>query len=123
MLRDAAPGGSRIALPWDATVGAFSLPESVEAVARSLKIKVLPLEVHGPADSEAAMAAATKERVNGLLVAATPMFNQHSKRLADLLTKTRVPGISQVHSRHQPQDRQGPRPDYSAVAPAAGRIR
>jgi ABC-type uncharacterized transport system substrate-binding protein len=94
LLREAAPGAWRVAFLWDATVGAFSLPKSVETVARSLKMELLPLEVHGPADFEAAVAAATKERVNGLMVAGTPMFNQHSKQLADLLTKNRLPGIS-----------------------------
>jgi putative ABC transport system substrate-binding protein len=94
LLREAAPGASRVAFLWDATVGAFSLPKSVEAVARSLKMELLPLEVRAPADFEAAVAAATKERVNGLMVAGTPMFTQHSKQLADLLTKNRLPGIS-----------------------------
>jgi putative ABC transport system substrate-binding protein len=94
LLREAAPRASRVAFLWDATVGAFSLPKSVEAVARSLKMELLPLEVRAPADFEAAVAAATKERVNGLMVAGTPMFTQHSKQLADLLTKNRLPGIS-----------------------------
>ena len=94
LLREAAPPASRVAFLWDATVGAFSLPKSVETVARSLKMELLPLEVHAPADFEAAVAAATKERVNGLVVAGTPMFNEHSKQLADLLTKHRLPGIS-----------------------------
>ena len=94
LLREAAPGVSRVAFLWDATVGAFNVPKSVEAVARSLKMELLALEVHGPADFEAVVAAATKERVNGLMVAGTPMFGQHSKQVADLLTKNRLPGIS-----------------------------
>jgi putative ABC transport system substrate-binding protein len=94
LLREADPGVSRVGILWDATVGAFRVSKSVEAVSRSLKIELVPLEVHAPADFEAAVAAATRERVNGLVVAGTPMFTRHSKQLADLLSKNRLPGIS-----------------------------
>ena len=43
---------------------------------------------------EAAVAAALRERVNALVVAGTPMFTQHSRQLADLLAKNRLPAIS-----------------------------
>jgi putative tryptophan/tyrosine transport system substrate-binding protein len=94
LLREADPGVSRVGILWDATVGAFRVSKSVEAVSRSLKIELVPLEVHAPADFEAAVAAATRERVNGLVVAGTPMFTRHSKQLADLLSKNRLRGIS-----------------------------
>ena len=94
LLKEADPGVSRVGILWDATVGAFRVSKSVEAVSRSLRIELLPLEVHAPADFEAAVAAATRERVNGLVVAGTPMFTRHSKQLADLLSKNRLPGIS-----------------------------
>jgi putative ABC transport system substrate-binding protein len=94
LLREADPGASRIGILWDATVSAFRMSRSVETVARSLKMELVPLEAHAPADFEAAVATALKERVNALMVAGTPMFTQHSKRLADLLTKNRLPGIS-----------------------------
>ena len=92
LLKEADPRTSRVGILWDATVGAFRPSRSVEAVARSLKIELLPFEVHAPGDFEAAVAAARKERVNGLMV--TPMFTQHSKPLADLLARNRLPGIS-----------------------------
>jgi putative tryptophan/tyrosine transport system substrate-binding protein len=94
LLKEADPRTSRVGILWDATVGAFRPSRSVEAVARSLKIELLPFEVHAPGDFEAAVAAARKERVNGLMVAGTPMFTQHSKPLADLLARNRLPGIS-----------------------------
>ena len=93
-MREADPGVSRVGILWDATVSAFRLSKSVEAVARSLKMELLPFEVHTPADFEGAVAAATKERVSGLMVAGTPMFVQHSRQLVDLLAKNRLPGIS-----------------------------
>jgi len=94
LLREADPGVSRVGVLWDATVGAFRLAPPVEAMARSLKIELLPLEVHAPTDFEAAMAVATKGRATALLVAGTPMFVQQSKQLAALLVKNRLPGIS-----------------------------
>jgi putative ABC transport system substrate-binding protein len=94
LLREADPGASRIGILWDATVSAFRMPRSVEAVAGSLKMELIPLEVHAPADFEATVAAALRERVNALVVAGTPMFTQHSRQLADLLAKNRLPGIS-----------------------------
>jgi putative ABC transport system substrate-binding protein len=94
LLREADPAVSRVGILWDATVSAFRLSKSVEAAARSLKMELRPFEVRAPADFEGAVAAAMKERVSGLMVAGTPMFTQHSKQLADLLAKNRLPGIS-----------------------------
>ncbi len=94
LLREADPGVSRVGVLWDATMGAFRLAQPVEAMARSLKIELLPLEVHTPTDFEDAMAAAKKGRATALLVAGTPMFVQHSNQLAALLVKDRLPGIS-----------------------------
>ena len=94
VLREARPGLSRAGVLWDATTGPFVLDRPTAEVARALGVELVPLEVRGPADFEASVVTATKERIGGLIVQGSPIFVRHRTRIADLLTKHRLPGIS-----------------------------
>ena len=94
LLREARPGLSRVGILWDATTGPFRLQKETAEVAQTLGIELLPFEVHGPADFDGTVAAATKQRVGGLLFAGSPMFVRNRRKIADLLAKHRLPAIS-----------------------------
>jgi len=94
LLREVRRGLSRVGILWDATTGPFRLQKETAEVAQTLGIELLPFEVRGPTDFDIALAAATKERVGGLLFAGSPMFVRNRKQIADLLTKQRLPAIS-----------------------------
>jgi ABC-type uncharacterized transport system substrate-binding protein len=63
-------------------------------VAQALGIELRLFEVRAPTDFAAAVAAATKERVGGLLFAGSPMFVRNRTQIAALLTEHRLPAIS-----------------------------
>jgi putative ABC transport system substrate-binding protein len=96
LLREVRRGLSRVGILWDATAttGPFRIQKETAEVAQTLGIELLPFEVRGPTDFDVALAAATKERVGGLLFAGSPMFVRNRRQIADLLTKERLPAIS-----------------------------
>jgi len=94
LLREVRPGLSRVGILWDATTGPFRLQKETAEVAQALGIELRLFEVRGPTDFDATVVAATKERVGGLLFSGTPMFVRNRIRIADVLTKHRLPAIS-----------------------------
>ena len=98
LLKDTVPRLSRVAILWDANIGPYVLAkERFEAAAGSLGLQLLPFEVRGPNDFDAAFKGVIKERANGLHVGATPLFGagNQGKRIADLAAKNQLPTISQ----------------------------
>jgi putative ABC transport system substrate-binding protein len=93
-LREVVPGLSRVGILWDLTVGPFRLEKETAEVAQALGIELVPFQVHGPADFDGALSAATKARARGLLFAGSPMFVRNRREIADLLTKHGLPAIS-----------------------------
>jgi putative ABC transport system substrate-binding protein len=55
---------------------------------------VIPFEIREPSDFEAAVAAATRRQVGGLILVGSPMFVRNRKQLADLLLRHHLPAIS-----------------------------
>jgi putative ABC transport system substrate-binding protein len=96
LLREVRPGLSRVGILWDATTGPFRLQKETAEVAQALGIELLPFEVRRPTDFDVAIAAATKERVGGLIFAGSPMFVRNRRQIADLLTKHRLPAICEI---------------------------
>ena len=97
LLKETIPRLSRVAILWDANVGPYVLRKELADAARSLKLQLLPFEVRGPNDFNAALEAFKKERAGGLHVHPTPLFSagNQGKRIAELATKDRLPTISQ----------------------------
>ncbi len=92
LLKEAIPGLSRVAVLWNPNnvTSAPSLKDT-EAAARSLALRLQPLEVRGPNELDGAFQAATMGRARALLAVPDPMFLVHRTRIADLALKTRLP--------------------------------
>ena len=65
----------------------------LEEAGRVLGVEVIRLVARTPADFEGAMSAAMKARVDGMMVAGTPMLRTNRRQLADLLARHRLPAI------------------------------
>jgi putative ABC transport system substrate-binding protein len=68
----------------------------LNVAARSLEVKLQPLEARGPNEFEGAFAAMAKERVGALLVLSDVIFNSHGQWLAELAVKSRLPSANAV---------------------------
>ncbi len=93
LLKEAVPKLSRVGVLWGADFDPQTARQ-LEVAARSLGLELLRFEVWDPKDLAAAVGAATKERVGALLVPGSPLFVQQRGRIADLLTRHRLPAIS-----------------------------
>ena len=93
-LKEVVPGLSRVGFFWDTTTNAFRLPGETAEVARSLAVEVIPFEIREPSDFEAAVTAAARRQVGGLILVGSPMFVRNRKQLADLLIRHHLPAIS-----------------------------
>jgi putative tryptophan/tyrosine transport system substrate-binding protein len=95
LLRETVPRISRVAVLSHAgsTTGALSLKE-LEAAGQSFGIHLHILGVRGPGDFDAVLTPAIRERADALIVLTSPLFSTVGKRMADFVTKNRLPGIS-----------------------------
>jgi putative ABC transport system substrate-binding protein len=94
LLKVAVPQASRVAILWNPGNPAHALMlKEAEAVARSLKVQLQPLEARGPEDFGSAFAAMNRERAGAVLILGDGMFSLHQARVADLVTKSRLPTL------------------------------
>ena len=95
MLRDMVPKLSQVALllpaghPRNRTI-----LEGLQPAAKTLGIKILPLEAGSLPDIDTAFAAMAKAQVRALIVSNDPLFSQNNARLAELAAKQRLPAIA-----------------------------
>jgi len=93
LLKETVPGITRVAVLWNETGINVGLKE-YEPGAQALKIQLQSLEVRGPhPDLEGALQAATKGRANAFITSRSPLLLLHSKRLADLAIRNRLPSM------------------------------
>ncbi|MEX2222716.1 MAG: ABC transporter substrate-binding protein [Candidatus Rokuibacteriota bacterium] len=64
-----------------------------ETVARALGIRLVVVDARGPEDFDAAFVTIAGERAEGLIVFADGVFLAHRKRLAELASRLRLPGV------------------------------
>ena len=95
LLKEAVPGVSRVAVLWNPAISerAPEFPE-VEAAAQSLGLQVISLEAREPGELEAAFEAASGQRANALLTLDNALLSANRGQLAELVTKSRLPTIS-----------------------------
>jgi putative ABC transport system substrate-binding protein len=93
LLTEAVPEVSRIAYLWNPGYGPIALRslEEVQAVAKTLGVKIQSLEVRKPQDFEPAFSAMTREHADALFVLPGPLTNPNNKRIADLALAHRLP--------------------------------
>ena len=102
LIKQAVPGARRVALLLKPDSGPeHALKERVKAMddaARALGIRLQLVEARVPEDVDRAFADMAKARADAAIVAATPLFDVHRRRLADLAAKNRLPTVFQFRS-------------------------
>lgn len=95
LLKECAPGVTKIAVLWDETIGKLQF-DATDAAGRALGLSVLSLPVKRTENLHEAFAAAARMRANGLLVLTSPIFTGRRVRsvIAELALKHRLPGIT-----------------------------
>jgi len=94
LLKDAAPEIARVAVLWNPGIkGHVQELQDLERSSRSLGIRTYPIEVQRAEDLEAAFASMIRERVDGLVVLASPLHHRNIRQIADLSLKYRLPAI------------------------------
>ena len=94
LLKETVPALSKLAVLWNPTNSSHQPAlQAVDAAARSLLLQVLPFEVRAPAELDSIFAAITRERADGLLFIADPIFFIQLKRMADFAAANRLRAI------------------------------
>jgi putative ABC transport system substrate-binding protein len=95
LLREVAPGVSRVALLWNPLnlFHAGSLQQARTA-AQALGIRLQTLAVRVPEDLDGTFAAIVKERPDALLLLADRVFLHNRVRLMEFATKRRIPNVN-----------------------------
>jgi putative ABC transport system substrate-binding protein len=94
ILREAVPSASRVALlgnPADPSFG--PAVKEVVTSARALHLQLQHVDARGPEEFEGAFAAMTRGRAQALLVIGSSTYLVHSRRLAELAIKHRLPSM------------------------------
>jgi putative tryptophan/tyrosine transport system substrate-binding protein len=94
LLREIVPKLSRVAVLGSSTQpAAAQTSREVELAAETLKLKLQYTDVRGPKDIETAFRAASKGRVEAVLVLAGPSLGAHRTQIQDAAVKNRLPAI------------------------------
>jgi len=94
LLREVVPKVSRVAVLWNPTnPGNTPQLRAAEASARTLGVRLQPLEVRDPGEIDPAFTTMTRERVGALLVLLDSMLLAQRERIADLAAKNRLPAV------------------------------
>ena len=94
ILREGVPTASRVAAlgnPADPSFGPAA--KEVETAARALRVGLQHIDARGPEEFEGAFATMTRERAQALLVIGSSTYLVHSRRLAELAIKHRLPSM------------------------------
>ena len=93
LLKEVAPRASRVAILYNPGFPGTALDlDQTRDAARTLGLALRGVEVHRPADLDAAFTTA-RERADALIPLADPFFTAHHARIVELARKHRLPGI------------------------------
>jgi len=90
LFKEVFPKIRRLAVLWPAGSSTFG---ETQSAAQALGLKIRPLEIQGPEDFGGAFAAATKERLDGLLTVASQFLTANRKRIVEFAAKNRLPAM------------------------------
>jgi ABC-type uncharacterized transport system substrate-binding protein len=97
LLKDALPKLSRVAVLWNSSIKAMSVQfEQVEMAAPSLGVAVQSLRVTSSNDFDAAFAAISNARPDGLIVLFGPLRGDDLPRVVQFVTEQRLPTIFEI---------------------------
>ncbi|HXZ22906.1 MAG TPA: ABC transporter substrate-binding protein [Pseudolabrys sp.] len=95
MLKEIYPALSNLAVLWNPNNSSHQPAlRAAEASARTLSLQIRPLEVRSIADLDNVFAAVVRERADGVLFIADPIFFIQLKRMTDFVTANRLPAIA-----------------------------
>jgi len=95
MLKEIVPKASRVAVLWNPTNQGNPLQlRAAEGAARTLGMRLQPLEASTRREIDNAFAAMTKEGAAAVVVLVDVVFNEQWSRIAELATRGRLPMIS-----------------------------
>ena len=137
LLREALPSLNRVAILWNPrNEAARASLEAVDTAAKRLGLHVGVVEGRDVQGIDRAFGSVARSRASAILTVADAFLWSQRAHIVSAAARNRLPGIypevgrqplrppgpaaDQVRAGHQPQDREGPRPDDAAVAPAAG---
>ena len=103
LLKEAVPGIRRVAVlsnPGSSTQ-LISI-ENLKIAAQSLGLTLQLQDVRAPDNFEGVFATIARDRSDAIVVVADPLFGTHSKRLAELLARYRLPSIYAVRGEFEP---------------------
>jgi len=94
LLKETVPKLSRVGVLGDVTrPGTPQALREINVTADAFRVQVQYLEVRGSKDIEIAFRAASKERVDAVLVLGSPVLNSQRKQVVELAAKSRLPAI------------------------------
>jgi putative ABC transport system substrate-binding protein len=95
LLKDAVPSLTKLAVLWN-PINSSHQPalQAVHATARSLSLQIKPLEVRAAAELDGTFDMIVRERADGVLFIADPVFFIQLKRMAELVGSNRLPAIA-----------------------------
>ncbi len=92
LLHDALPAARRVAILWDPTSPRTQLSSSA-ATAKSLGSAVVTIGGHTAAETDAAFAAATRQRAEAIVVLSSASSPYRKQQLVALSTRHHLPGV------------------------------
>jgi putative tryptophan/tyrosine transport system substrate-binding protein len=93
LMREALPQLTKIGVLWDPATG-FTQLRAIEAAAEIMNIKLEIVEVRALAELDEAMAAASKESIDALVMLSTPLIGGSYQALANFTLARRLPAVT-----------------------------
>ena len=94
LLKEAVPSLRKLAVLWNPTNSSHRpAMQAVDATARALSLQVQPLEVRAVAEFDGSFDAIVRDKADGLLFIADPVFFIQLRRMADFVGANRLPAI------------------------------
>jgi putative tryptophan/tyrosine transport system substrate-binding protein len=94
LIKEAVPSLAKLAVLWNPTNSSHAPAlQAVHAAARALSLQVQPLEVRAAADLDGTFDVIVRDKADGVLFIADPVFFIALKRMADFVSSARLPAI------------------------------
>src|SRR5262249_7864818 len=94
LLKEAIPGVSRVAIPWDPTdQGNMLAFQETQAAAERLEIQLQSLEVREPGNLSGAFETAIRERADAVVIPQGPLAFNQRMQIVELTAQHRLPAM------------------------------
>ena len=95
LIKEGVPSLAKLAVLWNPTNSSHAPAlQAVHAAGRALSLQMQPLEVRTAAELDGTFDVIVRERADGVLFVADPVFFIALKRMADFVTSSRLPAIA-----------------------------